>query len=181
MLSNLGRHEEAIKEAQTALQLDSLSPTMIRDLGAVYLFSRQFDKAIIELQRSIALNPDSLFGHWWLLFACQQKNMYEDSIRVIVKLADLFVYGDRGTSIERTYAESGYDAALQQFIPMVPDPYHKATLFAFLDDKEKAFERLENAYEERNTEICGHKVDPTFERMHADPRFKAMLKKLNLE
>lgn len=181
VLSGIGRHEEAIKEAKVAQELDPLSHSMIRGLGYVYLSARQYEQAIKELKKALEFNPESLVGYLWLLFAYQQKEMYRESIGVLTEFAALIGFGDQRALIEQTYAESGYGAALRQVIPIIPDPYHKATLFAFLGEKEQAFEWLEKAYEERSTVIGALKVDPMLDSIRSDPRFKALLKRMNLD
>jgi len=180
VLSNMGRHEEAIKEAKIAQELDPLSPVMSRGLGAVYLFARQYKRAIEELKKAIEFNPKSYFGHLWLSHAYLQSKMYRESVEVLKEFVALIGFGDQRALIEQAYAESGYTAALRQIIPIIPDSYHKATLFAFLGEKEQALEWLEKAYEERSIKI-DIKVNPLHDSIRSDPRYIALLKKMNLE
>jgi adenylate cyclase len=55
-----------------------------------------------------------------------------------------------------------------------------ANIYAALGDKGKAFAELEKAFEERDYFMPRIKVDPTMDSLRDDPRFKAMLKRLNL-
>jgi tetratricopeptide (TPR) repeat protein len=154
---------------------------MNRGLGAVYLMARQYERAIEELKKAIEFNPKSYFGHLWLSFAYQHKGMYKESLDVLLQLIAIIGFGDQKALIEQTYAESGYDAALLHVIPLIPDPYHKATLFAFLGEREQALEWLEKAQEERSSEIGALKVDPMLDSLRSDPRFKALLERMNLD
>jgi hypothetical protein len=50
-----------------------------------------------------------------------------------------------------------------------------------LGDIDKSFEILEKAIEERDLNLCLMKVLPEFNNIRSDPRFKAFLKKMNLD
>ncbi len=50
-----------------------------------------------------------------------------------------------------------------------------------LGQKDQAFKWLEKAYEERDFWITFIKVAPYFDSLRSDPRFKILLKKMNLE
>ncbi len=49
-----------------------------------------------------------------------------------------------------------------------------------LDEKDKAFVELEKAFTEHDYFLVRLKVEPFFDPLHDDPRFKEMLKRLNL-
>jgi lipopolysaccharide biosynthesis regulator YciM len=59
--------------------------------------------------------------------------------------------------------------------------YDIAFIYCGLGDKEKAFEWLEKAYKEKEEGMEYLKVDPAWEILRSDPRFKSLLKRLNLE
>jgi tetratricopeptide (TPR) repeat protein len=48
VLSWLGRHDEAIKEAKKALALEPINPVMTRGMGYVYYYARQFDSVCLD-------------------------------------------------------------------------------------------------------------------------------------
>ena len=48
-----------------------------------------------------------------------------------------------------------------------------------LGEIDQGFEWLEKAYEERDTVMIRLKVNPQFDKVRSDPRFKAMLKRMN--
>jgi hypothetical protein len=54
-------------------------------------------------------------------------------------------------------------------------------IYGYLGEMDQAYEWLEKAYEERDQQIVWLKVWPLFDPLRSDPRFKAMLKKMNLE
>lgn len=59
-------------------------------------------------------------------------------------------------------------------------PYHTACIYAGLGNKDQAFEWLERSIEERASFIPLLKFDPVMEDLRGDPRFKDLLKRMNL-
>jgi hypothetical protein len=56
-----------------------------------------------------------------------------------------------------------------------------AGVYAFVGDKDKAFEWLDKAYEEREGQgISLLKCEPAYKSMHTDPRFAALLRRMGL-
>ena len=59
--------------------------------------------------------------------------------------------------------------------------YSLACILAGLGVKDKAFEYLEKAYEEKSTGMILLKVDPRLDPLRDDPRFEALLEKMRLK
>jgi len=66
-------------------------------------------------------------------------------------------------------------------------PYFKAQIHAALDDKSRAFDELEKAYEDHDEQLVnvdyswGLRTDPSWKEMESEPRFQALLKKVGLD
>ncbi len=60
-------------------------------------------------------------------------------------------------------------------------PFFIALIYALLNERDKAFEWLQKAYEERDHWLCHAKASPQFDNLRPDPRFKELLKKMGLE
>jgi hypothetical protein len=56
-----------------------------------------------------------------------------------------------------------------------------AGVHATIGQKDKAFEFLEKAYEERNHSLIWIKVDPAFDDLRPDPRFASLLNRIGLK
>jgi tetratricopeptide (TPR) repeat protein len=76
--------------------------------------------------------------------------------------------------------EKEADAALSELIANPANAYQIAEVYAFRNQSDKAFEWLDRAYVQRSGTLSGLKVDPLLKNVHQDPRFGALLKKLNL-
>jgi hypothetical protein len=59
------------------------------------------------------------------------------------------------------------------------DQYRIAEVYAFRNQSDEAFEWLDRAYVQRNAGLIQTKVDPLLNSLRNDPRYAALLKKLN--
>jgi hypothetical protein len=91
-------------------------------------------------------------------------------------------------AIERGSAESGYRGAMrwaaqklaaQSKARYVP-PTYIAMLYIHAEEKDRAIEWLETAYEERDPWLHRVGVEPDWESLHPDPRFRDLLRRLGL-
>ena len=74
------------------------------------------------------------------------------------------------------------DTALRELIAnyQAIDPYLIAEIYAFRNQTDEAFEWLDRAYAKRDDGLIATKEEPLLKSLHNDPRFAALLKKLNL-
>ncbi len=56
-----------------------------------------------------------------------------------------------------------------------------AVIYAYLGEKDQAFEQLGKAYEERDFNLAFLKVEPRWDPLRDDPRFQDLLRRMNLE
>jgi TolB-like protein/Flp pilus assembly protein TadD len=187
-LSSIGRTDEALVHMQRALELDPLSLIIKANVGIIHYFGRQFDETLRHLRQLAATDPEFPVAHWGIGLALEQTGDIEAALESFQRAADLT---KRGTnvlaSMGRAYAASGrpdeakkilQELAVRAKERYVPS-YQVALVYAGLNDKDKAFESLESAFEERSTLLTYLKMDPRFDSLRGDPRFKAMLRRLN--
>jgi hypothetical protein len=74
------------------------------------------------------------------------------------------------------------DAALRELMMKyhASNAFEIATIYAFRNQTDEAFEWLDRAYAQRDPSMMTTKVEPLLKSLHNDPRFAALLKKLNL-
>ena len=185
----IARFDEAVAEAKRAQELDPLSPIIYYSGGTVFYFSRQYDKAIEQFKKALNLDPTFPNAHGYMGLCYIQKGMYEDAIAEL--LEDMTLEGIDPKLIaeaQNIYATSGIKGVFLMSLSDLKkaseqayvDPISLAGLYAFLDEKDQAFEWLEKAYEERSPMLV-YITDPLYDNIRSDPRFKAILKKMGLE
>jgi tetratricopeptide (TPR) repeat protein len=80
LLTSQSRFERAIQEIQTAREMDPLSLIINRNSGVIYMWSRDYDKAIAALKRTIELDPEYPGTHNILGMCYFHKSMYEEAL-----------------------------------------------------------------------------------------------------
>ena len=84
----MGHQDEAIAEAQLAVELDPLSEALIFGLGYKLLLTRNYDRAIEQFQKPLELDPNFV-AHMAVARAYAGKGMYEESLATCEKVANV--------------------------------------------------------------------------------------------
>ena len=188
LLGATGKFEEAIVEVKRALELDPLSLLINGNLGILFYSARQYDQAIEQERKTLDLDANFIVPHWYLGSSYVQKSMYKEALAEFEKalviapgntdaLAGLgYTYA---VAARRAEAEKVLDQlnelSKQKYVPAWP----RAIIYGGLGQKDKAFEWLEKAYEERS--IYSIKADPAYDPLRSDPRFADLLRRMNLQ
>jgi TolB-like protein/Flp pilus assembly protein TadD len=187
--SILGEHEVAIEEMKLARRLDPLSARISVNVGSMLFRAREYEQAIVELRKALELYPNDAAAHSGLGAVYVQKGMYEEAIKEFKEVRRFIPDAQAGLGgLGYAYAVSGDKTEatkilkqLQQlserrFVP----PATVALIHIGLGDKNRAFEWLEKAYQDRNPTLSGLRVDPRFDPLRDDPRFRDLLLRMNL-
>jgi serine/threonine protein kinase/tetratricopeptide (TPR) repeat protein len=192
-LRNMGRLEDGIAEQKRALELDPLSLLMNRGLGLALFAARRYDQVIEQEQKTLELDPNYAPAHRTLGMAYVQKSMYQEGIAEIKRalaispdnknaLADLgYAYAAAGRRLEaQKVLDQLNDLSKQSYVPAG----FRAIIYAGMGQRDKSFEWLETAYDERFTIAIGStdiREDPIFDNVRSDPRFADLLRRMNLQ
>ncbi len=191
-LMSLGRSEEAVAEQKRALQLDPLSLIINRVLGVLFYDARHYDQAIKQTQLTLEMDPNFAMVNWTLCQAYLQKSMYKQGIAECEKdlaISPRHPYAISGLGY--AYAVAGRSAEAQKVLDQLnaisKEKYVPAVsrvgVYVGLGEKEKAFEWLGKAYEDRSigSTFAMIKMDPIFDPLRSDPRFADLLRRMNLQ
>jgi serine/threonine-protein kinase len=191
-LRTTGRLEEAIAEEKRAVELDPLSLVGNRELGFTFYMARQYDQAIEQFRKTLELDPNFTLTREFLGSAYLQKNMHMEALAEFQEALanspdNMFTLSELGYA----YAKSGRKAEAQKVLDQLNElskrkfvPAISAVIiYVGLGEKDKAFEWLEKAYEDRSLggPLASLKVDPLFDPLHSDPRFTDLLRRVNLQ
>jgi len=186
-LSFQGRVDQGLSEAQRSQDLDPVSP-FIRTAYCLDLnVARRYDQAIQKCREALELDPGFIHAHGNLEAAYEAKGLYQAAIEQYEKAAAL--EGESPADIaevRRAFSQSGITGARRKRIQQRlsrghADPYWVARVYAGLKETDLAFKWLEKACEQRSAFIEGIRMEPNFDNIRSDPRFKGLLRRLHLD
>jgi serine/threonine protein kinase/Tfp pilus assembly protein PilF len=190
ILTHIGKYDEGIAMMNRALELEPLSIGKNSCLGQILYEAKKYDEAISQFKKAIEMDSTYQHPYGWLGLSYLQKEMYDDAIEMLQIGATSPGYGTRCIAIlGYTYAIQGKrDFALLQLNRLnelsnekVVDPCFIAWIYTGLGEKEKAFEWLEKAYEERSNWLIMLDNDQLFDSLRSDERFKTLLRNIGFD
>jgi len=179
--ATLGRFDEALQMARRAVELDPLNAGSLDFLAEAEFDMGQLDQAAADGKKALKLSSDVwpgpilqskiylMLGHW------------QDALSEIVLVRDdplraylsAMAYHGLGRKQES-------DSALNYVIKNFPNyAYTIAEVYAFRNQPNEAFEWLDRAHAQRNSGMVQTKSDPLLKNLHHDPRYAALLRRLN--
>jgi DNA-binding winged helix-turn-helix (wHTH) protein/TolB-like protein/Flp pilus assembly protein TadD len=186
-LAGAGRLDEAVAEVKRAQQVDPLSLTITSVVGWMLYLDRDYDKAIAQEKIALEMDPNFALAHRYLGLAYEQKGMNTEAISEFQKARALSASRplDSG-SLAHAYALAGRtDEALQIINEAKKQDiyfpaYDIALIYVGLGHKDPAFEWLDKAVEEHSPWLIHLTVDPRFDPIRSDQRFKNLIQRIGL-
>lgn len=187
-LAAAGRLEEALREARRAQELDPRSLAINAQVGFLLYLTRRYESAVEQYQATLEIDPTYLVARAELGTAFAQDRNFEQAIAEAEEARNQpdenpFALARLGSA----YALSGNRAKAEKVIEELGElskaryvcPSYLARIYIGLGDKNRAFEWLEKAYEERSADLVWLRVDPAFDPLRSDPRFTDLLRRMN--
>ena len=184
-LSFTGRHDEALKQALRAQEIDPLSLFINSNIGLVLFLARQYDRSIAASQKTLELDPDFAVAHMIMGLSYVQKGMYEEGISAFQKakaqpdsralLGYAFAVSGREKEARRILDDLNHESK-QKYVASAP----VAIAYMGLGEKNRAIELLEKAFDERLWEMGMLKINPVFDPLRSDPRFERLVQRVGL-
>jgi serine/threonine protein kinase/TolB-like protein/Tfp pilus assembly protein PilF len=187
-LALMGRLDQAITEITQAYELDPGSLEINTDLGLSFFLARQYDQAIEQFRKSIEMDQSFITGHFFLGWAYEQKGETETAIAEFQKVMQLEDAPFIRAALGHVYAASGRRAEAERVLDELQarqklshvSPYDFTIIYTALGERERAFECLEQAFENRSEALVWLKVDPRLDAIRTDPRFISIQRRVGL-
>lgn len=184
-----GRLEEAVAELERALELDPLSVLARFWLGIMLLLWRPGERAMEESRKLLDLDPTHWGGHFIIAVCYRYQGRFEEAIASQRKAVNLFdsaaMLGWLGLSLGAGGEKAEARALLKRLHGMAAKAYVPPTSFAWihlgLGEIDSAFDWLNRAVDECDQFMMPIKSYAFFDPIRSDPRFTALLRKMNLE
>jgi adenylate cyclase len=178
-----GNMDRALELFRKAVDLDPVNPTARSFLAFNLAVTKHFAEAHAEFPRVVELNPAAPWAHAGLGLSYLLENKFEE--------AAIAAQGDAGEWArllivacarwgQKRIPES--DAALAELTANDSETaaYQIAEVYAYRNDKNRAFEWLERARRQRDPGLASLRKDPLLTNLQADPRWNAFLRTMGL-
>ena len=184
-----GRSAEALAEMAKIRELDPIRSEPFASQAFINYHLRNY-KALIEIDRAfVARDSNNWLAHYWLGVGYEGSGQTREAIPEYRKAVELS-QGDSDTTAALGHAcatSAGKAEALKilhewqrQSQTSYVSPYMIATVYAGLGDKDKAFEFLERAYQERSPDLPYFlRADLRMDSLRSDPRFQDLMHRMN--
>ena len=184
----IGRSETAVAELERAQEMQPLSLFLSVILGWTYYGARQYDKAVRQHRRVVAIEPHFGMAHWCLGLDYSQKHKYRTAIEEFQKARLSGGPHNAVAAIGYAYAMMGDKEKAEHTVKEMKrvlrrtytPPYAFAAIYAGLGENDTAFEWLGRSLKAHDVGLVWLKWDPQFDNLRSDPRFQSILAGIGL-
>ena len=189
VLSNSGRHSEALAVMANACRVDPLSPALHAISGQLFFQARRFEEAEDRARYSLALNTDFWLAHLILGKVCEQTHRAAAALTEFDTAFRLSEGNTEALSLKgytmaqmgrRTEAEQVMRTLLETARTRFVPPYNVALLCAGLGDSGTAYEWLEKARLIRDVHMVFLTVEPKWDTFRRQPSFQSLMQHCGL-
>lgn len=184
-----GKIEDGIAEIQKGLEFEPLDINMGATLAWAYATAGQKDKFFEQAKRTFELDTVHPLGRWIMAQAFIDKGMFTDAIALEQQWLqadpnDQFALRDLGIAYGRSGQKEKAEEIIARYREMAKTQYvpslRIAAIYTAMGENDKAFAELDKGIEARDWEAFRLNTDFYWVSLRGEPRFKAILKRLNL-
>jgi tetratricopeptide (TPR) repeat protein len=157
-------------------------------MAEVLYFARRYAEARRALQRTLEVSPDFSSARYYLGLVYLHDHKFKESIAELQKAATLSPENDRKkAALGYVYAVSGRKNDAKDVLTQLEEqskrryvsPYVLALICVGLGKKGEAFEWLDEAYKQRDSDLPAIRLEPMFDPLRSDPRLRELLRRIN--
>ena len=178
-----GRFDEADASYRRAIALDPLSIPVNWEYARSSYYARRFDESIERHKKILDMDPQFQGAYRTLSEAYRAKGDFANAAETQAKFFDLGGESDKAALIRNSFAKQGWTGVLKLMTaensPLKFRHAVNARAFLQLGDKDRAIQELNKGYELREAPLQWLKVEPQFDPLREDSRFKDLMRKMN--
>jgi tetratricopeptide (TPR) repeat protein len=190
ILSDLGRHDEAIAEGAKAIEIEPVSLGADALYGIFLGHAHRDNQALMQLQKTLQLDPNFWLTHLMLGKVYAHQHRYPEALAEFNKAKELshgdsetigsigYVAGLSGDKAKaRAVLEELKPRSIQSYVPS----FNIALVYNGLGDQDGAIQWQEKAVDEHDVLLNLLKVDPRWDSFRSNPQFIAILERIGLQ
>ncbi len=190
LLAVKGQPEEAKARMRRALEIDPLSVGINADMGLLLFFNREYDEAIRQCRKTLELDSDFVFAHYYLYWIYFKKGMQTEAFDELLAYDRIVAAAARQPFDDGAFREAYAAGGMKGFLRAklqgtlaagAPFKYSAAEYYTLLGEKDEAIEWLRRSVNEPNsffTIFVG--VNPIFDDVRPDPRYQDLIRNAGL-
>jgi TolB-like protein/Tfp pilus assembly protein PilF len=188
LLIAMDRFDESFTASKRAIELNPLDLDMNIHLAWHYFFARNYDLTLEVARKTLEMDSTFTDAFSFIGWACVQKGQFEEAIDAYHQSRTLREKHEQLAWLGHAYALLGNQAEARRCIAELDSasteryvsPYWISLIYLGLKEKDKTFEYLQRAFDERNAWLVYLNVNPVFDSLRSDARFDELLKRLGL-
>jgi len=182
-LTAMDRLPEAVKEMERAQELDPLSPIITSASGMPLCFQGEYSRAIEKFKNGLQLDQSFARAEFYLGIAYEQQGLHKQAVTELekaIRFSDgnpeyqgllAHAYAMAGDAVQaRRILDKLKQRSTKEYVPA----FSIALVYQALGERDRAFEWLDKAYEDRSGGMVYLRVDPLLNELRSDPRFKRL-------
>ncbi|MCY7347508.1 MAG: tetratricopeptide repeat protein [Pyrinomonadaceae bacterium] len=190
LLSNSGRHDEALLEIKRARELDPLTLITGALEGQFLFYAGRDAEAFDRYQKTLEIEPNFWIAHNGLGRIYIRQERYPEAVAALTKAIELSGGSPEPiTQLGYALAKSGNreraratieelkSFAAEKYIPA----YNFALIYNGLGEREEALNYLEKSLQEREVQMSFIKIDTRWDDFRAESRFIELMRRMNFE
>ena len=183
MAACFGRFDEAFQLKRQAIEVDPLNAASWESIAELEAMMGRLDQSETDSKKALEVNPD----YWSIPINLSRIYLLQGRPQdALPEIEHVHSAPARAQLYALTYYALGRkkesDTALRELIMKyhASNSFEIATIYAFRNQTDEAFEWLDRAYAQRDPSLMATNLEPLLKSLHSDPRYAAFLKKLNL-
>jgi tetratricopeptide (TPR) repeat protein len=180
----INKLDQATVEMRKAIEIDPLEPSWSGNLALLYQWFGHYEEAITYAQDVLKQNPTYPMALYVLGYGYSKTGRNKEAIEIQKKVYESNSGFESGLGV--AYALAGQrDKALEtageiEKQNIAWSAWGLAEIYAALGDNDKAIHWIEEMYRQRQDFTPWIRVNPHYKNLLYDPRYKAIINRLNL-
>jgi serine/threonine-protein kinase len=190
LLSNIGRNEESLVEFKKARELDPINLASSAIEGQAIYFAGRDDESIAALKRVLEMDDRFWLAHLFLTRPLIRKGLYDEAIasaqaartysggnaEALATIGYILAISGRRSEALDVQRQLETQAA-QRYVP----PYTLAQVPTALGERDRALTLLERSFDNRDALLVFLKIEPKWDSLRNEERFRRLMQKMNFE